>query len=78
MRRRALPGLDFGHTPRHTQAVAWRDAQGGEPIDKRTTESLDRFQVAKDADTQRALVMGSGPSQSQVAKEMRVPSDRPL
>lgn len=45
------------------EAIAWRNAQGSEPIDNRTAESLDRFYVAKAADAQRALVTGSGPWQ---------------
>lgn len=43
------------------EAIAWRDAEGGEPIDNDTAESLDRFYVAKDDEAPRALVTGTGP-----------------
>jgi hypothetical protein len=47
-------------------ALAWQEAQGGEPIDNDTAETLDVFYAAKSAEGQRARVTrngGAGPWQ---------------
>ena len=38
------------------EAIAWRDPEGGEPIDSGTAESLDQFYVSRGGEDQRAYV----------------------